>query len=293
MKAPLSYLSAVIMAVPLIGYSQSKNDKPILQHPQGAVLIDGNLTEWGDSLRYFNAEKKINYTIANDSKNIYVAVMVNDHSEQQRILMAGITFSINPKGKKKEAYSVTFPYTDPESKTFERPQPPADGQQPQPGNEDDDREERMQAHLSKLKQIKATGFKDVEYEIMSTSNTYGIKTALNFDKNGYLIYEAAIPISMLHADDADKNEWAFNIRINGITKPKQAGGPEGGGRGGMGGGGMGGGRGGMGGGGRGGMGGGGGRHGGGMRGGGPENSADRGELAKSIDFWDKFYLAGK
>jgi hypothetical protein len=82
-----------------------------------------------------------------------------------------------------------------------------------------------------------------------------------------------------------KSEWAFNFKINGITRPGQdkdngnhdgmtrsAGGPGGGG----------GGRGGR-------MGGGRGGH---MGSGGGNNApADRSELSKSVDFWEKFYLA--
>ena len=38
-----------------------------------------------------------------------MAIRVNDRSEQRRILRAGLTFSIDPKDKKKEAFSITFP----------------------------------------------------------------------------------------------------------------------------------------------------------------------------------------
>ncbi|AMR32818.1 hypothetical protein A0256_16030 [Mucilaginibacter sp. PAMC 26640] len=295
MKAPLFYFVLAALASPLSVFSQSKSSQTTLQPPPANLVIDGDLKEWGDSLRYFNQEKKVNYTIANDKEYLYLVLRINDYSEQQRALMAGITFSIDPKGKKKETYSVTFPYTDPGAAPEMRSEPqPGGGAQP---NSDDDREQRMQAHLTKLKQIKATGFPDVLNDIITTSNTYGIKTAMNFDAAGYLTYEAQVPISMLHADNAGKNEWAFNIKINGIIHKT----PDGnGGRskegGDFGGGGMGGGRGGIGGGGGrgGGKGGGGGRRGGGMRGGGQgANTGDRSELAKSVDFWGKYYLGGK
>ena len=283
MKASLFCFVLAALAVPLTVFPQSKNQQSTLQPPPANLVIDGSLKEWGDSLRYFNQDKKLNYTIANDKDNIYLVLRLNDHTEQQRALTAGITFSIDPKGKKRETYSVTFPYTDPDAMAAERLQRLAETPS-QPAN-DDDREQRMQARLTKLRQLKVTGFKDVLNDIITTSNTYGIKTAIDFDDDGYLVYEAQIPINMLHAADEDKNEWAFNIKINGITRKT----PEG--RGGDSGGGMGGGRGGMGGGGS--------RGGGGRRGGGSHggwaggNTADRSELAKSVDFWEKFYLAGK
>ncbi|MFA6248556.1 MAG: hypothetical protein WC615_16570 [Mucilaginibacter sp.] len=140
-----------------------------------------------------------------------------------------------------------------------------------------------------------TGFKDIDNGMITTSNTYGIKAAIDYDADGNLVYEAAIPLKFFHADDIAKNDWAFNFKINGMQKPDrsaQSGDAQGGGgRGGMGGGG----HGGMGGGGgRGGMGGGGrGGRGGGMGRGGNSSSADRSEIFKSIDFWEKFSLSQK
>jgi hypothetical protein len=141
----------------------------------------------------------------------------------------------------------------------------------------------MQAVLTVLRGIKADGFKDMEDDMITTSHTYGIKTAIDYDDKGYLICEAAIPLVLFHAaGDAAKNEWAFNFKINSISRPTTQGEGQEGGRGGGGG---------MGGGGRGGRGGGGGRgsRGGGM--GGAGGSSDRSALFTSEDFWEKFYLA--
>jgi hypothetical protein len=149
----------------------------------------------------------------------------------------------------------------------------------------EERDELLKARITRLRDIKVTGFKDIEGEMITTSNTYGIKAAIDYDDNGYLVYEAAIPLKFFHIDDLSKNEWAFNFKINGVTMPEHKnpeGGDNSGGHGGGRGGGMGGG------GGRGGHGGrGGGQHGGG---GNMGSSPDRSELTKSEDFWEKFYL---
>lgn len=268
--------------------AQTKPDNT-LKLPPAAIKIDGEITEWGDSLRYYNTEKKLNYSLANDKDNLYMAIRINDRTEQMRILNAGLTLSVNTKGKKKETYSITFPVGNPDS------QPEPGARMPNPEDlTTNERDDMMRARLTRLRNIKVTGFPDIESDIITTANTYGIQVAVSYDKDGYLNYEAAVPLKFFHAESPDKSEWAFNIKINGVTRPGAANkgeGPEaggmGGGRGGMGGGrgGMGGGRGGMGGG-RGGM--GGGR--GGM-GGGTQNSGDRSEMSKSVDFWEKFYLS--
>jgi hypothetical protein len=44
------------------------------------------MKDWGDSLRYLNADKHIDYNLANDNDNLYVAIRINDYGEQVMIL---------------------------------------------------------------------------------------------------------------------------------------------------------------------------------------------------------------
>jgi hypothetical protein len=272
------------LAFATICHAQNKPILNKLQPPPTNIVIDGDIKEWGDSLRYYNQDKQLNYSLANDQENLYMAIRINDRSEQIRILRAGLTLSIDTRGKKKESFTMTFPVGDQSAQGMAET-----AQDLQSSNSDvkqEDRDELAQARLTKLREIKVTGFKDIESETMTTSNTYGFKVAIDYDKDGNLVYEAAIPLKFFHADDLTKNEWAFNFRINGITRPGQNkensehdGMTRGGGGGGFGGGG----------GGRGGRGGGrGGRMGGG---GANQTPVDRSELSKSVDFWEKYYLA--
>jgi len=270
----------------LLSTNASAQNKPVankLQPPPTNISIDGDLKDWGDSLRYYNQDKQLNYTLANDQGNLYMAIRINDRSEQIRMLRAGLTLSIDTRGKKKETFTMTFPVGDQSA-----PGMAENAQDLQGSNNDvkqEDREELMKAKLTKLREIKVTGFKDIESETITTSNTYGFKVAIDYDKDGNLVYEAAIPLKFFHADDMTKTEWAFNFRINGITKPGQNrdnGEHDGMTRSGFGGGGGGGsGRGGRMGGGRGGR----------IGGNGNNAPVDRSELSKSVDFWEKYYLA--
>jgi YD repeat-containing protein len=285
MKIPCGKLGLVLFiqlsAVSLIN-AQSKTATGTLLAPPQSIAIDGEIKEWGDSLRYFNTEKQLNYALANDKDNLYMAIKITERSEQIRVIKAGITFSIDPKGKKKETYSITFP-ANTQAETVVKPQindlgPVTEAQ----------RSELEQQKLTTLRGIKVEGFKDIEGDMITTSNTYGIKTALNYDDAGNLVCEAAIPLSFFHDDNPTKNEWAFNFKINGIKKsaPKSVDGDPGSQSGGKGG--RGGGSGGFGGG------GGGGRGGHGGKGGGNKSSLDDSDpnnLSKSEDFWEKYYLA--
>jgi hypothetical protein len=292
MKRCILLLPVITLALSATVNAQSKQNQTLLPPPTNLV-IDGSLTDWGDSLRYRNEEKNIKYTLANDKENLYAAIRINDRLEQARVLNAGITISIDTRGKKKETFSMTFPLRYPGT-----PAPAFAGFKDDNNGEitKEEREELTRERITTLRSIKMTGFTDIENEMITTSNTYGIKAAIDYDADGNLVYEAAIPLKFFHADNIAKNEWAFNFKINGMQKPDRSaqGGDAqgGGGRGGMGGG-----RGGMGGGGsRGGMGGGGGRGGrggGGMGRSGNSGSADRSEIFKSIDFWEKFSLSQK
>lgn len=274
------YIVIVQLFIVNLGNAQSsKTGISTLQAPPANLVIDGNAKDWGDSLRYYNTEKKINYSLANDQENLYMAIKVTDRLDQMKILRAGITFSIDTKGKKKETFSLTFPLN------VGGNQPVAPMEKADNGDvTQEDRDELMHERITTLRGIKVAGFKDIEDDMITTSNTYGIKTAINYDDNGNLIYEAAIPLKFFHADDVAKNEWAFNFKINGIQRPAakpddDQGQGSGGGRGGRGGGG-----------GFGGGGGGRGGHGGGKHGGSQGGERGKDELSKSEDFWEKFYL---
>ncbi|NVM64040.1 hypothetical protein FHW88_002329 [Mucilaginibacter sp. SG538B] len=284
-KASPAFVLALTAQLLAAHHSSAQSTKNSLQGPPANINIDGDLKEWGDSLRYYNEEKRLNYALANDKDYLYAAIRISDRLDKMKVLNAGITISIDPKGKKKDSFMLTFPLAAPDEKPeFARPKDD-NGEITQA-----DRDELMRERITKLRYIKVVGFKDIDGDMITTSNTYGIKTAINYDANGDLVYEAAIPLSFFHAgNDAFKNEWAFNFKINGFQRPAGTGGGEqdggsfdgGGGRGG-----------------RGGMGGGGGRGGRGSRGGmgggaGRGAAGGSGEMSKSVDFWEKYYLSSK
>jgi len=235
-------------------FTKAQNPSPVKVPPK-QITIDGDIKDWGDSLLCYNAENNVHYGFAADKDNLFFAVRIDDRLEAMRILKAGITLGFDPKGKKKSVYSITFPLNTMAT-------PPEPKMQPDHFAEitQADRDELAREMITSLRGIKVEGFKDIEGDMITTSNTYGIKTTLAYDEKGNLVCEAAIALKLLHVDEHSKADWLYDIKINGIihTAEKHDGenaGPDGqngmrGTMGGMGGarGGMGGGRGGMGGG---------------------------------------------
>ena len=142
-----------------------------LNAPLSKIVVDGDIREWGDSLKYYSPEERLNYMLVNNDDTLFLAVKIYDRTEVARVLRAGLTFSVDPRGKKKETYSLTYPlnvggggasinYKDVEASD---------------GITQDDRDELMRECITTLRGIKVVGFtKDIEDDMITTSNTYSL-----------------------------------------------------------------------------------------------------------------------
>jgi len=206
----LCVLSIPLISVDICNAQSAPSTALALKPPPTAVVIDGSSQEWGDSLRYYNSEKKIHYTLSNDKDNLYLVVKTKDPVQQNNILYAGLTFSVDTKGRKKSAFNTTFPAITSTS--------PASSFKPNETLE----QKTIRANFTKFKRIAVNGFKDISDDDLGTTNTYGILVAINYDADGSLVYEEAIPLTLFHAGDLAKNEWSFNIKMNGVDPPSQS-----------------------------------------------------------------------
>ena len=228
------------------GFPQGKQGTYNVKPTPQPIAVDGNLKDWGDLLKPDETVQNVAYAITDDKENIYFAVRIDDRARQEQAMRNGITLSFFPEGKRKETYTLTFPSPNEEDNGLYI-NPKADEAITEKQLKQEDAEERRKTDMLKLRNIDLSGFKDVETEHISTANTYGIKTVLNLDDAGALVYEAAVPISMLHTADLKNKPWVFDIKINTMAagKPGAANRPTNDnasmGRGGMRGGGMGGG----------------------------------------------------
>ncbi len=195
-----------------------------------AVKIDGNADEWKGYDQNVNDKSHVTYIISSDKDNLYLVLKTKDRKKQQNILGAGVTFSIDPSGKKKETYSVTFPHPDMDDLSeFEHL---------------DDANFKMRVASMDFKKVRAIGFTGIPPLLGAQKNDHNIYASIKTNADGELVLEEVIPLK-LFATDAAAAEWAFNIKINGLfikAMPDFGGGggsaaapPSGGGRGGGGG----------------------------------------------------------
>jgi hypothetical protein len=238
------------------------------------VKIDGKLTEWGGNLQAYNKTVKLWYTLANDDKNIYLAIKSTSMDNNNKILAGGISFILNTTGKKrdKNAFNITFPIAGSTGGRGGRSRR-GFGQQDAPDTAAIIAQQKQT--LANSKEISATGFKDITDTLISVYNEYSIKAVANIDDKGVFVYELSIPLKLLEIATGDQKELAYDIKVNGLQLGNGGSFSGGGGR-------------------NGGGGGGGFSSGGGPGfGGGPGSgkSSDITDMMSPTDFWGKYILA--
>lgn len=213
-------------------FAQDANPKKLNPVQIGSVFapekikIDGKLNEWDNDFKAYNRNTRILYTLSNDEKNMYLAVKSTDFTTKAKIIAGGVDLIINTDGKKKDkgAPSVTFPVIEhPErlggniSDRFEN------------RNAGTDTALMHQLHQRTIiaaKQIRVLGISAITDTLISIYNMDGIKTALNFDSDGGLTLEMAIPLRLMNLTASNTQELAYHIVLNGF-QPEWGGGPSG------------------------------------------------------------------
>jgi hypothetical protein len=156
--------------------------------------IDGDLTEWGKPLKAFNKATHCWYSMANDDKNLYLAIRSN---RKMKIFGGGITLSI-------EKASITFPYN-----------PKRDRRKPE-NNVIKAGDPRI---LSDFKEIYIAGIAAVGDSLISIYNQYGIRVmiqeTLEKDEERFYDYELAVPLQLLNLANTT-SPFNYSIKINGI-----------------------------------------------------------------------------
>jgi hypothetical protein len=217
---PKSILLMLMIGIVNIAIAQKINNvqQGSIKAPAG-LKIDGKLTEWGTDLQACNKTTKLWYTLANDDRDIYLAIKSTDAVNINKILAGGISFSINTADKKKDkdAYVITFPVVSRGGGA----RGAGRGRRGGFGNNQDTPDsaailEQHKQALAACKVISAIGFKEITDTLISIYNEYSIKAVANFDDKGNFVYELAIPFKMLEITAGNKTEIAYNIKVNGM-----------------------------------------------------------------------------
>lgn len=104
----------LILAVTFAGSGPSHAQKTVNVQKQGIWLpakmkVDGSLQEWNGRLQARNRATRLDYTLANDEQNLYLAVRSTDEIVASKILSGGISLAVVVPGMKGAVPTITFP----------------------------------------------------------------------------------------------------------------------------------------------------------------------------------------
>lgn len=227
-----------------IAQAQKLSDVQDVSVWASAVKVDGKHNEWENNFKAMNKSTNLTYTLANDAKNLYLAIQSKDLTNNNKIMLGGITLTVNPSGKKndKESFKVIYPVINRQrgpggganrsvtvsspsggggSTTVVRAMPGGSGgfgrfQDMTPAQRDSLQRATARTQLASAKEIKVFGFKDIPDSLISIYNEYSIKTIASISDEGIYMYEASIPLALLEMSADNPKEFSYNIKLNGL-----------------------------------------------------------------------------
>lgn len=151
--------------------------------------IDGQPTDWTDSLRY-DPTSKLQYQVLNDSRTVYLRLKVADPATQARVLRRGLTIWLDTTGRNQHQFGVRYPLGGP---------PPPNQSAPDPNASLADRRARRTLALADLREMELLNYKSSkEPTLTDAQSPLGVKAALGFNAQDDLIYELAVPLRLLY-----------------------------------------------------------------------------------------------
>ncbi|RZK53142.1 MAG: hypothetical protein EOO87_13625 [Pedobacter sp.] len=238
MKSFLKFIAFCSFVTPVFAQKTPDIQVSSLVAPAN-VRVDGKINEW-QAFAADNKRTELLYTLANDDKNLYLVIKSSTKEVINKIMAGGISFTVNIDGKKREGSTVTYPLIARNNRNQgQRPQGGGQGR-PQGGggfqnrNQQDPKQRdsiatvQRKTQLSGIKEIKVSGIKSVQDSLISIYNEHGIKAVATVDEAGAFIYELALPISVLELKAG--KEFAYQIKVNGLSAMGFGGGGFGGGR---------------------------------------------------------------
>jgi hypothetical protein len=179
------------------------------------IKIDGKATEWDNQFQANNKTTEIFYTIANDSENLYLIIRATDETTIKKIVMGGITFTVNTANKRdtKNAPAITFPVYDsnnpPSYFTFNKSKIDVST------NVDSLMNIHNKALSTKYKLIGIAGIEAITDSLLSIYNKEDIMASAKFDGKLNYTYEMAVPLKYLKVTGDQK--LLYNIKLNAAT----------------------------------------------------------------------------
>ena len=225
MKQVVFKYSYYIILLMFIGFAATAQKLPNVQ--QGGlrvpanVKIDGKPAELNNRFEAYNHATDVFYTMANDDNNLYLTIQATDNQIISKIMAGGITFTVNPSGKKtdKNSMAITYPLFDSKDKpTIATAKALAVVQNaPVTPKQMDSLVSVSNKKVSLAKQIRVVGIKNID-TLISVYNEDGIKAAGGIDAQMAYTYELSVSLKHLNLSVNQPVMFAYNIRLNEVEE---------------------------------------------------------------------------
>ena len=160
--------------------------------------IDGQATDWADSLQY-DSNTKLQYQVLNDTRTVYVRIKAADAPAQAKLAYLGLVVWLDTTGRNQQQLGIRYPLGV-DLNSFKAPaERPAGAMGPSAA-------ERQAEHLARLREVIADAHEmellnykgSKEPTLTDAQSQLGVKAALALDAQNNLIYELAVPLRMLY-----------------------------------------------------------------------------------------------
>ena len=159
-------------------------------------------------LQFYSSELKLQYSIKNDDKNLYVYLKSTERLPQVKIIRTGISLKLKESPKSKTQSSIVYPITNIKSNLPSR-----------------DWETFVSRFSYDHPTMKTQGFKNIQEDELFLKNQYGISVFIGWDSTDVLRYKAIVPFSTFLKDSSSVNDSnvviGFSIVLNAIKEQQK------------------------------------------------------------------------
>ena len=179
-----------------------------------AVKVDGNLSEWNNSFKADNPANRFYYSIANDEKNLYLVVKMQEVNGNFKAIKGGVHLTIFAGTTK----SISFPHFKNRNEQIH--------DYSHKGlyyskNRSPENLKALDSVFQAGNKLAATTFKEIDLvdekglplQTISLYNEHGIRAAGRFDKDMHYVLEMSIPLKYLGLEDQNNLKFKYNLGL--------------------------------------------------------------------------------
>jgi hypothetical protein len=160
--------------------------------------IDGQTTEWTDSLQY-DTGSKMQYLVLNDGRTMYLRVKINDTPTQAKFVYLGTVVWLDSTGRNQQQLGIRFPLPVDLESLPKGESRPAGAMGPSAAERLADHQSRLRQVLLNAKEMELLNFRGSKEPVLADAQSLlGVKAALALDPQGNLIYELAVPLRLIY-----------------------------------------------------------------------------------------------